>query len=65
MEELSREVTSVFNVTPENEFCLTCTKKNCNGKCKEYQEFTKAERRRLGLTKKGGRQKGKGNVTKR
>lgn len=31
----------IYTVTPINRFCLTCTKKKCNGDCKEFRENQK------------------------
>lgn len=40
-EQLDRELTSVFTVTPENRFCLTCPKDDCKGACKEFKANSK------------------------
>ena len=46
-----KEIKSVRNITPENEFCATCKKKKCNGECKDFKEYIVGLRK----TKKGGR----------
>lgn len=38
--EFIKELKSVRNITPENEFCLKC-KKKCKGECKEFKEYIK------------------------
>lgn len=48
---IGREITSVYSVTPENEFCLACKKKKCRGECKEFKEYMAGLRK----ASKGGR----------
>lgn len=49
----------VFSVTPENEFCLQCKKKKCNGNCEERKAYMREKRKQMGLGKKGGSVKGR------
>lgn len=49
--EIGREITSVFSVTPENAFCLNCKKKKCNGECQEFKDYIAGLRKES----KGGR----------
>lgn len=55
IERVSREIKSVYSVTPENKFCFECKKKKCTGECREYKEYL------AGLRKdsKGGKLKRK------
>lgn len=50
-DKISRVITSVYSVTPENEFCLACKKKKCVGECKEFKEHMAGLRK----ASKGGR----------
>ena len=42
---ISRSITSVYGVTPENKFCLACKMKECDGECERFKKYT--QRRKL------------------
>ena len=55
--ELEKEVTSVFSVTPENKFCLTCPQMTCKGACEEFKAYMKQKRETANKGKKPDKEK--------
>lgn len=41
--EQERILRRFYDITPENDFCLQCKNTKCNGECKEFKAYMKAQ----------------------
>lgn len=42
-----RNIKRMFDVTPENDFCLKCKKNKCNGECKEFKAYMRKQGKKV------------------